>query len=79
MEKKEIKTIQPLLNIKYQKTDFNSSLICQLPTIFKCSNSRCKKNNNIFVDKHIISQNCLFCGTPNYINKFTFFKSEAKS
>ena len=49
----------------YQKTDFNHSFICQLPTIFKCSNSRCKKNNNILVEKHIISQNCLFCGMPN--------------
>ena len=67
MEKKEIKLVKPLLNMKYQKTDFNNSLICQLSTIFKCSNSRCKKNNNILVEKHIISQNCIFCGMPNYI------------
>lgn len=55
--------------IVYQKTEFNHSLICQLPSIFKCSNSKCKKNNNIFVEIHMISQNCLFCGTPNYIKK----------
>lgn len=51
----------------YQKTQFNSYLICQLPCIFKCS--KCKKNNNILVEKDVISQNCLFCGMPNYINK----------
>ena len=52
---------------RFQKTDFNRSFICQLSTIFKCSNSRCKKNNNILVEKHIISQNCLFCGMPNLL------------
>jgi hypothetical protein len=51
--------------IVYQKTQFNSYLICQLPCIFKCS--KCKKNNNILVEKDVISQNCLFCGMPNYI------------
>jgi len=55
--------------ITLQKNEFNRSFICQLPTIFKCSNSRCKKNNNIFVEKHIISQNCLFCGRPNYVSQ----------
>jgi hypothetical protein len=49
----------------YQKTQFNTHLICQLSTIFKCS--KCKKNNNILVSKNIVSQNCLFCGMPNYI------------
>jgi hypothetical protein len=53
--------------IVYQKTNFNNSRICQLPTIFKCSNSKCKKYNNIIQD--MISQNCLFCGRPNFINK----------
>jgi hypothetical protein len=53
--------------IVYQKTDFNNYLICQLPSIFKCSNSKCKKNNNILVEKHIISQNCMFCGMPNLL------------
>lgn len=53
----------------YQKTDFSHYLICQLPCIFKCSNSRCKKNNNILVEKHIISQNCMFCGMPNYVKQ----------
>jgi hypothetical protein len=55
--------------IIYQKTEFNNSKICQLTTIFKCSNSKCKKNNNIIMDQNIISQNCLFCGRPNFINK----------
>ena len=50
----------------YQKTQFNNYLICQLPCIFKCS--KCKKNNNILVEKDVISQNCLFCGTPNYVH-----------
>ena len=52
--------------ILYQKTDFNSYLICQLPCIFKCC--KCKKNNTILVEKHVKSQNCLFCGMPNYVN-----------
>ena len=59
--------------IMYQKTQFNNHLICQLPSIFKCS--KCKKNNNILVDKNIVSQSCLFCGMPNYT---TFRKSAAK-
>jgi hypothetical protein len=49
----------------YQKTLFNIHLIYQQPCILKCS--KCKKNNNIVVEKDVISQNCLFCGTPNYI------------
>jgi hypothetical protein len=53
--------------IIYQKTDFNNSLICQLPNIFKCC--KCKKYNTIFVDNNILSQLCLFCATPNYIKK----------
>ena len=48
----------------YQKTEFNNSLICQLCSIFKCI--KCKKNNNILIEKEIKIQNCLFCGTPNY-------------
>jgi hypothetical protein len=57
----------------YQKTQFNNYLICQLPCIFKCS--KCKKNNNILVEKDVISQNCLFCGMPNYISTSTFKKT----
>ena len=57
----------------YQKTDFNSYLICQLPCIFKCC--KCKKNNSILVEKNVKSQFCLFCGTLNYINLSTFKKS----
>jgi len=57
--------------ILYQKTDFNRSLICQLPTIFKCI--KCKKNNNIILENNTVSQLCLFCGTPNYTNKSTNF------
>ncbi len=53
--------------ILYQKTDFNSHLICQLPSIFKCC--KCKRNNNIFVEPNILSQNCMFCGTPNYVKR----------
>jgi len=51
----------------YQKTDFNRSLICQLPNIFKCS--KCKKNNNIILENNNTFQLCLFCGTPNYTIK----------
>ena len=54
--------------IVYQKTQFNHHLICQLPSIFKCI--KCKKNNNILHGINIVSQNCLFCGTPNYIHLF---------
>jgi hypothetical protein len=57
--------------IMYQKTEFNNSLICQLPNIFKCN--KCKRNNTIN-NQTIISntknnnfQHCLFCGNPNYI------------
>jgi hypothetical protein len=53
--------------ILYEKTDFNKHLICQLPNIIKCC--KCKKNNYIFVEKEVLSQNCIFCGTPNFINK----------
>ena len=52
--------------IPFQKTEFNHSYICQLPSIFKCTNSRCKKNNTILVKLPVIIQNCLFCGMPNY-------------
>ena len=51
------------LQILYQKTDFNHHQICQLQTIFKCC--KCKKNNNIV--NNTLAQNCLFCGTPNYV------------
>jgi hypothetical protein len=51
--------------ILYNKTDFNSNLICQLPSIFKCC--KCKRNNTIMVSSETKSQFCLFCGTPNYI------------
>jgi|APCry1669193181_1035450.scaffolds.fasta_scaffold00034_34 hypothetical protein len=54
-------------NIIYQKTDFNKHLICQLPNIFKCS--KCKSNNNIFVESHIFIQYCLFCNNPNSVNR----------
>lgn len=53
--------------ILYQKTNFNNHLICQLPTIFKCS--KCKYNNNIMVHENILFQACLFCGNPNYIKR----------
>ena len=53
--------------IIYQKTDFNTHKICQLSNIFKCC--KCKKNNNILVELNILSQFCIFCGTPNYIKK----------
>ena len=53
--------------IQYQKTDFNSHSICQLPGIFKCC--KCKRNNNVLVASGIPSQNCLFCGTPNYVKR----------
>jgi len=49
----------------YQKTEFNNSRICQLPSIFKCI--KCKKNNSILIEKEIKIQNCLFCGIPNFI------------
>ena len=62
--------------ILYEKTDFNRSLICQLPGIFKCC--KCKKNNTIIVEQNTIVQACLFCGTPNYTFKSTFRKDAAK-
>jgi hypothetical protein len=51
----------------YQKTEFNSHLICQLPSIMKCC--KCKRNNNILVSDTINVQSCLFCGTPNYVKR----------
>jgi hypothetical protein len=51
----------------YQKTEFNNYLICQLPNVFKCI--KCKHNNNVQVYKNILSQPCLFCGTPNYVKR----------
>ena len=53
--------------ILYQKTEFNSHLICQFPCIFKCC--KCKQNNNTLVSEGILSQSCLFCGTPNYVKR----------
>lgn len=53
--------------ILYQKTDFNRHLICQFNCIFKCC--KCKRNNTIQVETNILSQNCLFCGTPNYVKR----------
>jgi hypothetical protein len=55
------------IQILYQKTDFNNHKICQLPGIFKCC--KCKRNNSVIVLQNILSQNCLFCGTPNYIKR----------
>jgi len=54
------------LQIRYQKTDFNNSKVCQLDCIFKCC--KCKKNNYI-INHDVNSQLCLFCGTPNIIHK----------
>jgi hypothetical protein len=48
-----------------QKTEFNNSLICQFPNIFKCS--KCKHNNTINNLNTNIYQLCLFCGNPNYL------------
>ncbi len=53
--------------ILYQKTEFNNHLICQLPNIFKCC--KCKRNNTTMVQQNILSQNCFFCGTPNYVKR----------
>jgi hypothetical protein len=53
--------------ILYQKTDFNNNLICQLPSIMKCC--KCKRNNNIVVPENVLAQQCLFCGTPNYVKR----------
>ena len=51
----------------YQKTEFNSHLICQLPSIMKCC--KCKRNNTIMVSENILVQNCLICGTPNFVKE----------
>ena len=51
----------------YQKTDFNTNLICQMPGVFKCC--KCKRNNSCMVPMNVLSQNCLFCGTPNYVKR----------
>jgi len=53
------------LQILYQKTDFNSSKICQLDGIFKCC--KCKKNNSLIFHTYSEIQLCLFCGTPNLV------------
>jgi hypothetical protein len=53
--------------ILYQKTDFNSSKICQLNGIFKCC--KCRKNNSVMVQPNALLQLCLFCGTPNQLKK----------
>lgn len=53
--------------ILYNKTDFNSHLICQFKTIFRCC--KCKRNNTIIEGNNGFSQCCLFCGTPNYIKR----------
>ena len=55
------------IQILYQKTDFNNHKICQLPGIFKCC--KCRRNNSIMVSPNTLSQNCLFCGTPNYVKR----------
>lgn len=55
------------LQMLYQKTDFNSSKICQLSGIFKCC--KCKKNNSLMIEPHNLVQLCLFCGTPNNVKK----------
>lgn len=55
------------LQILYQKTDFNHHKICQLDGIFKCC--KCKKNNSVIINNDMKVQLCLFCGTPNNINK----------
>lgn len=51
----------------YQKTEFNKSLICQLPNILKCS--KCRRNNTLQQTNNSLQnyQNCLFCGNPIYI------------
>lgn len=55
------------MNKNYQKTEFNNHLICQLPNIFKCC--KCKRNNTTQVLPNVLSQFCVFCGTPNYVKK----------
>jgi hypothetical protein len=52
------------IQMKYQKTDFNNHLICQLSSIIKCC--KCKRYNTI---QNETVQACLFCGTPNYVVK----------
>jgi hypothetical protein len=53
--------------ILYQKTDYNHSKISMFQNIFVCC--KCKKNNTIIVEPKIFSQNCLFCGCPNYVKR----------
>jgi len=55
------------LQMLYQKTDFNTSKICQLNGVFKCC--KCKKNNSLIVEPNVNVQLCLFCGTPNQVKK----------
>ena len=57
-----------------QKTDFNSWSISYLTQIFQCSNSKCKKRNNVASylkseERKQPFQNCMYCGNPNYIRK----------
>ena len=49
-----------------QKTDFNRWSISYLTEIFQCS--KCKKRNTVFI-KQSKTQNCGYCGNPNYIKK----------
>lgn len=53
--------------MRYNKTDFNNYLICQFSNVFKCS--KCKRNNSITNQLESLSQNCMFCGNPNYIKR----------
>jgi hypothetical protein len=57
--------INKRIQMANQKTEFNNSLICQFPNIFKCS--KCKHNNSINNLTNHIYQLCLFCGNPNYL------------
>ena len=57
--------MDPRKQMLYQKTNFNHHSICHLSTIFKCG--KCKRNNSIIPNNANISQNCIFCGMPNYI------------
>jgi len=61
----------------YQKTEFNNHLICHLPCIFKCS--KCKRYNDILVLPKVLSQSCLFCGTPNYVKRENPLSTFSKS
>lgn len=54
-----------LINTTISNQHINNTTISSLNNIFKCG--KCNKYNNIVTPP---VQNCLFCGNPNFTNKY---------